>query len=283
MNTLKTTFLMTLLTVILVTAGAMLGGKGGMFVAFFFALVMNGISYWFSDKIVLRMYRAREIGPDEAPKLHRIVRELASRAIMPMPKLYVIPNAAPNAFATGRDERHAAVAVTEGILEILDERELKGVLSHELAHIKNRDTLIGTIAATMAGAISMLANMAHWGMIAGRSGDNHRQGVHPIAGIALIILAPLAAMLVQMAISRGREYGADATGAATTGDPSALAGALRKLHMAAEKIPMDANPSTAHMFIVSPLTGRGVMTLFSTHPPVEERIARLENMARGRR
>ncbi len=283
MNTLKTTFLMTLLTVMLVTAGAMLGGNGGMIVAFLFALVMNGVSYWFSDKIVLRMYGAREIGPDEAPKLHRIVRELASRSIMPMPKLYVIPKAAPNAFATGRDERHAAVAVTEGILQILDERELKGVLSHELAHIKNRDTLVGTIAAAMAGAISMLANMAQWGMIAGRGGDNHRQGVHPVAAIALIILAPLAAMLVQMAISRSREYGADATGATTTGDPSSLANALRKLHMAAEKIPMDANPATAHMFIVNPLTGRGLMTLFSTHPPIEKRIERLEKMGRPMR
>jgi len=279
MNTLKTTFLMALLTVLLVTAGGAMGGEGGMILAFLFALIMNGVSYWFSDKIVLRMYGAKEIGADKAPALHRIIRDLTLRAQMPMPKLYLIPQEAPNAFATGRDEKHAAVAVTEGILRILDERELRGVLAHELSHIKNRDILIGTIAATMAGAISMLANMAHWGMIfGGRSSDN-REGGHPIVALLMIIIAPLAAMLVQMAISRSREFGADATGATISGDPSSLANALRKLERGTQRIPMEANPATAHMFIVNPLTGGGLMTLFSTHPPMEERITRLEQMA----
>jgi len=282
MNTLKTTFLMALLTVLLVTVGGALGGEGGMMMAFIFALVMNGVSYWFSDKIVLRMYGAKEIEPDEAPKLHRIVQELTLRAKMPMPKLYLIPQEAPNAFATGRDERHAAVAVTEGILRILDETELRGVLAHELSHIKNRDILVGTIAATMAGAISMLANMAHWGMIFGGRGSDDREGGHPIVALAMIIVAPLAALLVQMAISRSREFGADATGAAVSADPLSLANALRKLQRGVERTPMEANPATAHMFIVNPLTGGGLMTLFSTHPPLEERVRRLEEM-RSRR
>lgn len=282
MNTLKTTFLMALLTVLLVTAGGALGGEGGMVMAFLFALVMNGVSYWFSDKIVLRMYGAKEIGPEEAAKLHRIVQELALHAKMVMPKLYLIPQDTPNAFATGRDEKHAAVAVTKGILRILDEAELRGVLAHELSHIKNRDILVGTIAAAMAGAISMLANMAHWGMIFGGRGNGDREGGHPIVALAMIIIAPLAAMLVQMAISRGREYGADATGAAISGDPLSLANALRKLERGVERIPMEANPATAHMFIVNPLTGGGLMTLFSTHPPVEERIRQLEEMASRR-
>ncbi len=279
MNTLKTTVLMALLTVLLVTAGGAFGGEGGMVIAFLFALIMNGVSYWYSDKIVLRMYGAQEIGAQQAPELHRIVQELALRAKMPMPKLYLIPQEAPNAFATGRDEKHAAVAVTDGILRILDEAELRGVLAHELSHIKNRDILVGTIAATMAGAISMLANMAHWGMIfGGRSSDN-REGGHPIVALLMIIIAPLAAMLVQMAISRSREFGADATGATISGDPSSLANALRKLERGVKRIPMEANPATAHMFIVNPLTGGGLMTLFSTHPNVEERIRRLEHMA----
>jgi len=282
MNTLKTAFLMALLTVLLVTAGGALGGEGGMMMAFVFALVMNGVSYWFSDKIVLRMYGAKEIGPEEAPKLHRMVQELTLRVKMPMPKLYLIPQEAPNAFATGRDEQHAAVAVTEGILRILNEAELRGVLAHELSHIKNRDILVGTIAAAMAGAISMLANMAHWGMIFGGRGNDDREGGHPIVALAMIIIAPLAALLVQMAISRSREFGADATGAAISADPLSLANALRKLQQAAERVPMEANPATAHMFIVNPLTGGGLMSLFSTHPPMEERIRRLEKMESGR-
>ena len=278
MNTLKTTFLMALLTVLLVFAGGMLGGEGGMMLAFLFALVMNGISYWFSDKIVLRMYGAKEIGPHDLPNLHRIVQDLTLRAQMPMPKLYLIPDQAPNAFATGRNERNAAVAVTQGILRILNEAELRGVLAHELSHIKNRDILVGTIAATMAGAVSMLANMAHWGLIFGGRSSDEREGSHPIVALLMIIIAPLAAMLVQMAISRSREYGADATGAAISTDPLSLASALRKLQRGVEQIPMDANPATAHMFIVNPLTGGGWMRLFSTHPPLEERIKRLEKM-----
>ncbi len=278
MNTLKTTFLMALLTVLLVTIGASLGGQGGMIMAFLFAVLMNGVSCWFSDKIVLRMYGAKEIGADEAPALHRIIRDLTLRAQMPMPKLYLIPQEAPNAFATGRDEKHAAVAVTDGILRILDESELRGVLAHELSHIKNRDILVGTIAATMAGAISMLANMAHWGMIFGGRSSDDRQGGHPIVALLMIIVAPLAAMLVQMAISRHREFGADETGAAISGDPLSLASALRKLERGAQRTPMEANPATAHMFIMNPLTGGGLMNLFSTHPPVGERIRRLEGM-----
>ena len=282
MNTLKTTFLMALLTVLLVTAGGALGGESGMVTAFLVALVMNGVSYWFSDKIVLRMYGAREIEKEEIPKLHRIVQDLTLRAHMPMPRVYVIPQEAPNAFATGRDENHAAVAVTKGILDILRESELRGVLAHELSHVKNRDILIGTIAATMAGAISMLANIAQWGLIFGGRGNDRREGGNPIVALAMIILAPLAAMLVQLAISRSREYGADGTGASISGDPLSLANALKKLQRGVEKIPMDANPATAHMFIVNPLTGGGLMTLFSTHPPIEERISRLELMARGK-
>lgn len=278
MNTFKTTFLMALLTVLLVTAGGALGGNGGMMIAFLFALIMNGVSYWFSDKIVLRMYGAQEIGPGEALNLHRLVEELALRAQMPKPKLYKIPDPAPNAFATGRDQNHAAVAVTQGILQLLDEHELRGVLAHELSHIKNRDILVGTVAAVMAGAISMLANMAHWGMVfGGRSEDE--EGSHPIVALLMIIVAPVAALLVQMAISRGREYGADETGAAISQAPLSLAQALRKLQSGIERVPMDANPATAHMFIVSPLTGGGLLTLFSTHPPMQERIRRLESMA----
>jgi len=270
---------MALLTVLLILAGGALGGQSGMVTAFLFALVMNGFSYWFSDKIVLRMYGAKEIDPKDAPKLYRILQDLTVRIHMPMPRVYVIPQAAPNAFATGRDENHAAVAVTEGILDILSESELRGVLAHELSHIKNRDILIGTIAATMAGAISMLANIAQWGLIFGGRSSDDREGSNPIAALAMIIVAPLAAMLVQLAISRGREYGADATGATISGDPLSLANALRKLQRGVEKNPMETNPATAHLFIVSPLTGGGLMTLFSTHPPLEERIARLEDMA----
>jgi heat shock protein HtpX len=282
MGTLKTTFLMALLTVILVTAGGMLGGQGGMVLAFIFALIMNGVSYWFSDKIVLRMYGARELDAQSAPKLYQSVQDLTMRAGMPMPKLYVIPQDTPNAFATGRNENNAAVAVTEGIVRVLNEKELRGVLAHELAHIKNRDILIGTIAATMAGAISMLANIAQWGMIFGGRSDDEREGSHPIAALAMIIIAPIAAMLVQMAISRSREYLADASGAAISGDPLSLASALRKLQLGVQGIPMEANPATAHMFIANPLTGGGLMSLFSTHPAMEERIRRLEEMARGR-
>jgi heat shock protein HtpX len=283
MNTLKTTFLLALLTVLLVTAGAALGGQQGMIIAFVFALIMNGVSYWFSDRIVLRMYGAQEIGPEQAPKLRRIVQELALRATMPMPRLYIIPTDTPNAFATGRNENHAAVAVTEGILRILDENELRGVLAHELSHIKNRDILVGTIAAALAGAISMLANMASWGMMFGGRGESDREGGHPVVALLMIFIAPLAALLVQMAVSRSREYGADTTGASVSRDPLSLANALRKLQRGVERIPMDANPATAHLFIVNPLTGGGIAKLFSTHPPLEERIKRLEKMVSSRR
>ncbi len=285
MNTLKTTFFMTLLTVLLVFAGGAMGGQNGAMFAFIFALVMNGVSYWFSDKIVLKMYRAQQVTEAEAPMVYSIVADLAMRAKMPMPKVYLIDNPTPNAFATGRNPAHAAVAVTTGILKILSREELTGVLAHELSHVRHRDILIGTIAATVAGAISMLANMAQWAMIFGGFGgrsDDREGGANPLAAIIMMILAPIAAMLIQMAISRSREYEADAGGAKLCGNPLWLAEALRKLDIGNKRIPMNANPSTAHMFIVSPLQGGGMMSLFSTHPPMAERIARLEGMVYGR-
>lgn len=283
MNTMKTFVLMAILTVLLVFAGSMIGGRSGMMLAFAVAVAMNFGSYWFSDKIVLRMYRAQELAPGDAPELFQTVQELTGRSGLPMPKLYMIEGEQPNAFATGRDPEHAAVAVTKGIVSILSRDELRGVLAHELAHIKNRDILVGTIAATMAGAISMLANMAHWGMIfgGGRS-SNDREGGSPIAGLVMIIVAPLAAMLIQLAISRSREFMADEGGAEMAGNPLSLSTALRKLETRAHQIPMQASPSTAHMFIVNPLSGGGIARLFSTHTPMEERIARLEAMAYGR-
>lgn len=285
MNTLKTTFFMVLLTVLLVFAGGAMGGQNGAMFAFIFALIMNGVSYWFSDKIVLRMYRAQPVTEAEAPELYSIVADLAMRARMPMPKVYIIDNPTPNAFATGRNPNHAAVAVTTGIMKILNREELTGVLAHELSHVRHRDILIGTIAATVAGAISMIANMAQWALIFGGFGgrsDDREGGANPFVAIIMIILAPIAAMLIQMAISRSREYEADAGGAKLCGNPLWLAQALRKLDLGNKRIPMDANPATAHMFIVSPLHGGGVMSLFSTHPPMEERIARLEGMVYGR-
>jgi heat shock protein HtpX len=282
-NTMKTFFLMAVLTVLLVLAGSMIGGRSGMMFAFLIAVAMNFGSYWFSDKIVLRMYRAQELTPADAPELFHIVQELAGRGGLPMPKLYMIEGEQPNAFATGRNPAHAAVAVTRGIVGMLSADELRGVLSHELAHIKHRDILVGTIAATMAGAISMLANMAQWALLfgGGRS-SNDRQGGNPIGGLVMLIVAPFAAMLIQMAISRSREFMADEGGAQMAGNPLALASALRKLESRAQEIPMNASPSTAHMFIVNPLSGGGITKLFSTHPPIEERIARLEAMAYGR-
>ena len=281
MNTAKTAALMVGLTVLLVFAGGALGGQGGMIFAFVFALAMNAFSYWFSDKIVLKMYRAKEATEQEAPQLYDVVRDLAMRANMPMPKVYVIPDDAPNAFATGRNPNHAAVAATTGILRFLSREELTGVMAHELAHVRNRDILIGTIAATIAGAISVLANMAQWAMIfgGGRSDDDDGGGI--VGLIAMMIIAPIAAMLIQMAISRSREYQADATGARLCGNPMWLASALRKLEAASKRIPMNASPATAHMFIVNPLRGGGVAKLFSTHPPMDDRVARLERMAYG--
>jgi heat shock protein HtpX len=264
---------------LLLALGEVLGGAQGLVMAFGFAVIMNFVSYWFSDKIVLKMYGAQPIGEAEAPVVHRIVRNLATRAGIPMPKLYLIPSEAPNAFATGRNPQHAAVAVTHGIMRIMDETELEGVLAHELSHVLNRDILISTIAATVAGAISMLANIAQWGLMFGGSRhDDEGRGTNPIALLLTVILAPLAAMLIQMAVSRSREYQADASGAQLTRNPNGLASALTKLGQATKMIPMDANPATAHLFIVNPLSGRALSSLFATHPPLEERIARLRAM-----
>jgi len=282
MNTMKTFFLMAIMTVLFVFVGSLIGGRGGMMMAFLIAVAMNFGSYWFSDKIVLRMYNAQELAPADAPELFETVQDLTGRAGLPMPRIYMIEGDQPNAFATGRDPQHAAVAVTKGIMSMLSRDELRGVLGHELAHVKHRDILLGTIAATMAGAISMLAQMAQWGMMfGGGRGSNNREGGSPIAGLVMIIVAPFAAMLIQLAISRSREFMADEGGAQMAGNPLSLAHALRKLETRAHEIPMNASPSTAHMFIVNPLSGGGITRLFSTHPPMEERIARLEAMAYG--
>ena len=279
MNNIKTLFLLVTLTLVLVWAGGALGGKQGMTIALIFALGINFISYWFSDKIVLKMYGAKQVTEAEAPDLHSIVRSLVQKAGMPMPKVYIMDQEQPNAFATGRNPQHAAVAVTAGIMRILTREELQGVIGHELSHIKNRDILISTIAATIAGAISYLAQMAQWAMIFGGHRGDDDEGGSPIAAFVMMIVGPLAAMIIQMAISRSREYAADSGGAEISGNPRYLSGALRKLHMASQKIPMHANPATSHMFIVNPLTGGGILKLFSTHPPIEERIARLEAMS----
>ena len=283
MNTAKTAVLMVGLTVLLVMAGGALGGRTWMIGAFVIAIAMNGFSYWFSDKIVLKMYKAQEVTENDAPEFYRVVRDLAARAELPMPKVYLIPSDGPNAFATGRNPHHAAVAATRGILKILNREELAGVMAHELAHVKNRDILIGTIAAAIAGAISMLATMAQFAMIFGGFGGDRRgdRGGGIIGMLAVMILAPIAAMLIQMAISRSREYQADATGAKICGNPLWLASALKKLDIASKRIPLDANPATAHMFIVNPLRGGGMASLFSTHPPMDDRIARLEKLAYG--
>ena len=283
MNTVKTAALMAGLTALLVVIGGALAGRQGMMFAFVFAFAMNMFSYWFSDKIVLRMYNAREATEAEAPVLWSVTHSLAMKMNMPMPKVYVIPSDAPNAFATGRNPNHAAVAATEGIMRLLTREELEGVMAHELGHVRNRDILIGTIAATIAGAISMLAHMAQWAMIfgGGRRSDDDEGAGGLIGSLAMIIIAPIAAALIQMAISRSREYEADASGARLCGNPLWLANALRKLHAGSQRVPLDANPATAHMFIVNPLRGGGLTKLFSTHPPMEERIARLESMVYG--
>jgi len=282
-NVFKTALLLAVLTMMLVLLGGALGGRQGMVVAFLFAVVMNFGSYWFSDKIVLAMYGAQPISEAEAPRLHAVVRRLALKAQIPMPAVYVIPADTPNAFATGRNPEHAAVAVTEGIMRILDDEELEGVLAHELSHVKNRDVLISTIAATLAGAITMLAHMAQWAaMFGGGRSDDEERGGNPIALILMAVLAPIAALLVQLAVSRAREYQADATGARLAGRPWGLASALEKLQAAQQVAPLAANPATAHLFIVNPLSGQSLMNLFSTHPPLEERIARLRAMAVSR-
>jgi heat shock protein HtpX len=269
--------------VLLVTLGGALGGQGGMGIALVMAAGMNFFSYWFSDKMVLSMYGAQEITESDDPRFYGVVRQLASRAGLPMPKVYLIDTDTPNAFATGRNPQHAAVAATTGILRILSEDELAGVMAHELAHVKNRDILISTIAATFAGAITYLAHMAQFAaMFGGGRHDDDEGGGGIIGMILMAVLAPIAAMLVQMAISRSREYGADAGGASICGNPLSLANALQKLEMGNQQVPMDANAATAHMFIVNPLTGGAMMSLFSTHPPMAERVARLQEMARTR-
>ena len=278
MGGLKTTFLMALLAGLLVAAGSLIGGQSGATIALMFALVMNLGAYWFSDKIVLAMYHAKQVTEAEAPELHSMVRTLATKAQIPMPKVYIIDTPTPNAFATGRNPQHAAVAVTTGILKILNREELTGVMAHELSHVLHRDILISTVAATFGGAISYLAHMAQWAMIFGGGNRDDREGTNPIGTLLVILVAPIAAMLIQLAISRSREYSADEGGAGLVGNPLALASALRKIHQGVQQIPMEANPATAHMFIMSPLTGGGITKLFSTHPPVEERIARLEAM-----
>ena len=275
-NQIRTALLLTVMTVLVIFVGRLIGGPSGMVFAFVLAIGMNFFSYWFSDKIVLRMYRAREVTHQQAPELYEMVAALAQRAELPMPKVYIIPKDTPNAFATGRNPQHAVVAVTQGLLKLMNRDEIMGVLAHEMAHVNNRDILIGSIAATMAGAIMMLASMARWAAIfgGGRSDDNEG-GLGGIGLIAMSIIAPIGAMIVQMAISRSREYLADATGAKFAGNSEGLASALEKLGTYSKRLPMDANPSTAHMFIVNPLSGRSLMSLFSTHPPMEERIARL--------
>jgi len=278
-NSFKTAILLGTLTGLILIIGRYFGGSQGLVIAFIFALIMNFGSYWFSDKIVLAMYKARELSYDQAPDVHNMVAELSQRAGIPKPKVYIVPSHTPNAFATGRDPDHGVVAVTEGILHILNPEELKGVLSHELAHIKDRDILISSIAATLAGVIMMLASMARWAAIfGGFSRDRDEEGGGILGLLAMSILAPIAAMLIQFAISRSREYLADETGAKMSRNPRGLASALEKLTLASKKIPMEANPATAHMFIVNPLAGKGMMNLFSTHPPLEERIKRLRAM-----
>jgi heat shock protein HtpX len=278
-NQFRTALLLAIMTVFVILIGRLIGGPGGMVVAFVFAIGMNFFSYWFSDKIVLRMYRAQEATPAQAPELHKMVATLAQRANLPMPKVYIIPKDTPNAFATGRNPEHAVVAVTQGLLKLMRPEEIMGVLAHEMAHVNNRDILIGSIAATMAGAIMMLASMARWAAIfgGGRSDDDNG-GLGGIGLIVMSIIAPIGAMIIQMAISRSREYQADATGARLAGSSSGLADALEKLGSYSRQLPMNANPSTAHMFIVNPLSGRSMMNLFSTHPPMEERIARLRGI-----
>lgn len=279
-NSFKTALLLGLLTGIILGIGQLFGGSQGLVIAFVFALLINFGSYWFSDKIVLAMYHAREVSGDDAPELYHTVQNLTVRAQLPMPRLYLIPSESPNAFATGRDPQHAAVAVTEGILRIMNREELEGVIAHELSHVKNRDILIGTIAATLAGVVMMLANMARWAAIFGVGrNDRDEEGGGGLLGLILMsVLAPIAAVMIQMAISRSREFLADATGAKIAGNPLGLASALAKLARASEMVPLEARPETAHMFIVSPLTGGSFLSLFSTHPPVEERIARLRAM-----
>ena len=272
-NTLKTAALLAALSALLLVIGELLGGANGLVLAFVFALLMNFGSYWFSDKIVLRMYRAQEVGADH--RLYHLVARLAQQGNLPMPKAYIIPDPSPNAFATGRNPQHAAVAATQGILQLLDEPELEGVIAHELAHVRHRDILISSVAATIAATIMMVARMAQFAAFFGGGSRDDREGSNPIALLATIILAPLAAMLIQAAISRSREFAADRGGAEIAGTPHGLASALKKIDLASRRIPLDANPATAHMFIMKPFSGGGLLSLFSTHPPTEQRIQAL--------
>jgi heat shock protein HtpX len=280
MNRLKTAMLLATLTALMLWIGFSLGGQQGLMTALVLAGLINIVSYWWSDQIALRMHRAQPVTQEEAPELHEIVRTLAQRANVPTPNVYLIPEQAPNAFATGRNPSHAAVAVTAGLMQVLTKEELAGVLAHELGHVRNRDTLIMTVAATLAGALTMLAR---FGMLTGggRSADDRGRGGNPLVTMLAVMLAPVAAALIQMAISRSREFLADDAGAELTGHPLGLAQALRKISTASRQIPMQSgSPATAHLFIINPLSGKGLTALFSTHPPVEQRIARLEAMAK---
>lgn len=275
MNAMKTTLLLGALTGLMVAVGMALGGRSGAVLAFVLAAAMNLGAYWFSDRLVLARYRAAEVSPEQAPELHRIVEGLCARAGIPRPRLFVIPQESPNAFATGRNPEHAAVAVTEGLMRMMDREELEGVIAHELSHVKHRDILIGSIAATLAGAVSLLAAMARWGALLGGFGDRDRGGGGALSLLVTAIVAPVAALIIQMAVSRSREYAADQGAAAMTGNPFGLARALKKLGVASGRIPLASEPATSHLFIVSPLRGQSLAKLFSTHPPLEERIRRL--------
>jgi heat shock protein HtpX len=276
MNALKTAFFLGLLSALIVALGSVFGGPRGMIVALGVAAVMNFFSYWFSDRMVLAWHRAQPVAREQTPQLYEILERLTARAGIPMPRVYVLPEDAPNAFATGRDPHHAAIAVTHGILRLLTAEELEGVLAHELAHVKNRDILIGSIAATLAAAIMVIANMARWAAFFGGGQRDDRGGANPITFLATVILAPIAATLIQLAVSRSREYQADASGAEMTHNPYGLANALQKLEDSSRRIPMQtAGPATSHLFIVKPFTGGAFTTLFSTHPPMRERIRRL--------
>ncbi|HHU86794.1 MAG: zinc metalloprotease HtpX [Pelotomaculaceae bacterium] len=278
MNNFKVFLLMGLLSIILVLIGGAVGGQSGAMLFFLISLAMNFFSYYFSDKVAISMTRSQPVSEQEAPELYNIVRRLTQRAGLPMPRLYVTPSPQPNAFATGRNPANSAVAVTEGLLHLLNRTELEGVLAHELAHIKNRDVLVGTIAATFAGAITMLANIIQWGAIFGMGRDDDDGGAGFLGAILLAIIAPIAAMIIQMAISRSREYGADESGARFAGNTGGLANALLKLESGARRIPMQVNPAASHLFIVNPLSGQSVARLFSTHPPIADRVERLKKM-----
>jgi heat shock protein HtpX len=282
MNTAKTIFLMTLIMVIFLLVGQLLGGTQGMTYALVLSVAMNFVTYWFSDKIVLAMYRAKEVSESDEPRLYAILRNLTTQAQLPMPRVFIIPNDTPNAFATGRNPNHASVAVTRGILKLLSEDEIEGVLGHELAHVKHRDILTGTIVATMVGTITFLARMAGWSMLFFGGGRSDRRDSSGLGELFLIVVAPLAAVLIQLAISRSREYAADEGGSRISHKPLSLANALRKLERGVERHPMEqANPASAHLFIVNPLRGGGILSLFSTHPPIEARIQRLEKLVMG--